>query len=158
MRTTGTNRAVPGRRIDSHLITSLVLTAGTARKKEEAASRFLSFILIYAPQKRIGYAQRSNDHHRPASLVLPAGASRQKRGSGEPLPLLFCFYVPQQRTGIAQWSIDHNRPISPVLPVGAYRLTCRRVPCPERGGQPRTGSSAAARDPQCRWSRQRSCR
>ena len=78
MRTTGTNRAVPGRRIDSHLLTSIVLTAGTARKKEEAASRFLSFILIYAPQKRIGYAQRSNDHHRPASLVLPVGAYRQK--------------------------------------------------------------------------------
>ena len=78
MRTTGTNRAVPGKRIDSHLITSLVLSAGTARKKEEAAYRFLSFILIYAPQERIGYAQRSNDHHRPASLVLAVGAYRQK--------------------------------------------------------------------------------
>ena len=71
MRTTGTNRAVPGKRIDSHLITCLVLSAGTARKKEEAASRFLSLILLVTV--------RSNEPGEPngvtitTSLVLPVG-------------------------------------------------------------------------------------
>ena len=44
------------------------------------------------------------------------------------------------------------------LPAAARRITCRRAPCPERGGRSRTGSSAAPRDPRCRWSHQRSCR
>ena len=47
-------------------------------------------------------------------------------------------------------------PDFPASPIGS--LTYRTVPWRGRGGRPRSGSSAAPRDPRCRWSRRRSCR
>ena len=51
-----------------------------------------------------------------------------------------------------------ERKIRSLFKLEKYGITYRRVPCPERGGPLRSGSSAVPRDPRCRRSHRRSCR
>ena len=85
-------------------------------------------------------------------LALRAqGATSGFRPPRNDKPLAFTILstaVPQRK--------KPGMPENPASPIGS--LTYRTVPWRGRGGRPRSGSSAAPRGPQCRWSRRRSCR
>ena len=76
------------------------------------------------------------------------------------LPCNVRFHTPsvsQRPVERGQWCGHHRRSEGRIT-CRRCRLTYRRAPCPGRDGRPRTGSSAAPRDPRCRQSRRRSCR
>ena len=92
------------------------------------------------------------------SNIAAPSMSKKKEEAANRFLSYFAYPCDKITVGWAQWYSNYRQTISLELPLGASPVTCRRVPCPERGGRSRTGSSAAARDPRCRWSRQRSCR
>ena len=83
-----------------------------------------------------------------AFLTLARTSRRCAAGRGQPGPYNVPSMAPQNAKNRGCRKIRHPR----------SGLTYRTVPWRGRGGRPRSGSSAAPRDPQCRWSRRRSCR
>ena len=145
--------------IDHHRPAILALAVGPCLQKEEAASRFLSYFIGHVPQQRFERYPGGITTPTQVRHALAVGPCRQKEEAANRFLSLLCLIPyrsnePGEPNGV---TITARPPVS-YCPWGHPQITCRRAPCPGRGGRPRTGSSAAARDPQCRWSRQRSCR